>query len=59
MTELMIKSRFSDPQHYIQYRTSTSPFPLHPNYSTSVKVGDHITTLQVILTYRPKSGHHI
>ena len=48
MTELMIKSRFSDPQHYIQYRTSKSSFPLHPNYFTSVKVRDLITTLQVI-----------
>ena len=52
MVEMSINIRFSEPQHYIQYRTSKSTFPLHPNYSTSVKSRGLITTLQVTYLVR-------
>ena len=47
MIELMINIRFSEPQEYIQLEPDLEQFPLHPNYSTSVKSRGLITTLQV------------
>ena len=47
MTEFMMNIRFSEPQDHIQLEPDLEQFPLHPNYSTSVKSRELITTLQV------------
>ena len=37
MVEMSIYTRRNDAAPYIQYRVHLEQFPLHPNYSTSVK----------------------
>ena len=37
MADSSINIRFSEPQDHIQCESNLEQFPLHPNYSTSVK----------------------
>ena len=52
MNELQINLRSKTSQEHIWAVGTDEQFPLHPNYSTSVKGRDPITTLQVTQTAR-------
>ena len=52
MTELTINLRLNDAQHYILDDGSDEQFPLHPNYSTSVKGRGTLLPLYKLLRLR-------